>query len=62
MGRAGMAEGAGMAVGEAARVIGARCDWCAGSRRLTPHLTSPLEGGRDALGMGGALWFLPAQE
>ena len=42
--------GAGMAVGGAARAIGARRDWCAGSWRLTPHLTSLLEGGRDELG------------
>ena len=27
------------------------------SRRSTPHLTSPLEGGRDELGKG---WWVPA--
>ena len=30
-------------------VIGARRDWCVGLRHSTPHLTSPLEGGRDEL-------------
>ena len=34
--------------------IGVRCDWCAGSWLRTPHLTSPLEGGRDELGKGWA--------
>ena len=49
-------------------------DWWGGSWRPTPHLTSPLEGGRDELGKGvggegevgkwGGRWrgFLPAQE
>ena len=33
-------------------MIGVRRDGCAGSWRLTPHLTSPLPGGRDELGEG----------
>ena len=37
----------------AVRAIGAQRDWRGGSRRSTPHLTSPLEGGRDELGKGG---------
>ena len=37
------------------------------SQHSTPHLTSPLSGGRDELGEGGGCgvwggWFLPAQE
>ena len=45
------------------RAIGAQRDWCAGSRRSTPHLTSPLEGGRDELGKWGRVlggWLVPA--
>ena len=35
---------------------GGRADWrCACLRRSTPHLASPLEGGRDELGGGGKL-------
>ncbi len=45
-----MAEGQEWRLGRAVRAIGRRCDWCAGSQRLTPHLASPLEGGRDELG------------
>ena len=58
-----------------ARVWGMRGvgDWgvalVRGSWRPTPHLTSPLKGGRDELGKGwvlaewcGACGFLPAQE
>ena len=41
--------------GGAAWAIGVRRDWCGGSRRSTPHLTSPLEGGRDELGRGREL-------
>ena len=35
---------------------GARRDWWCGSQRSTPHLTSPLEGGRDELGRRGECW------
>ena len=37
---------------EAARAIGAGATGGGGSAPLTPHLTSPLEGGRDELGEG----------
>ena len=54
----GMAErvrgcaGAAWAIG--ARRERGRHDQCARSQRPTPHLTSPLKGGRDELGrMGG---------
>ena len=33
-------------------VIGARSCFCVCSGPPTPHLTSPLKGGRDELGMG----------
>ena len=36
--------------GGAAWGIGVRRDWWVGSLPFTPHLTSPLEGGRDELG------------
>ena len=54
----GESDGSG---GGAAWAIGAGHDWCAGSLRSTPHLTSPLEGGRDELGVppfqGGGMNF-----
>ena len=41
-------------------------DWWAWLVASHPHLTSPLEGGRDELGeegsWAGGAWFLPAQE
>ena len=56
--------GAGMTVGGADMAEGARATSGGGSRPLTPHLTSPLEGGRDELGeeVRGVRGFLPAQE
>ena len=46
MGSAGVADG-GRGVG-----VGARTGGGVGSVRPTPHLASPLEGGRDELGKG----------
>ncbi len=46
-GRRGDGGGAGMTVGGGARTISG-----VGSVRRTPHLASPLEGGRDELGKG----------
>ena len=47
-------------------VIGRETTGGGGLWRPTPHLTSPLKGGRDELGKGevgaGVGWFLPAQE
>ena len=70
-GGAGVA-GEGMAKGDGGGgVEDLERDTTAGSDSLpsTPHLTSPLEGGRDELGKGGggawcvgARGFLPAQE
>ena len=31
-------------------------DWCAGAWPAPPHLTSPLEGGRDEIGEAGGCW------
>ena len=59
-GGAGMAESVGAAERRHGRSGGARLarrrDRCAGSWRPTPHLTSPLEGGRDELGKGARGW------
>ena len=54
--RAEMTErGAGATEGGSAWAIEACRTGGGGSRRSTPHLTSPLEGGRDELGKGWVL-------
>ena len=43
--------------------VGRRCErgLVRGSRRSTPHLTSPLKGGRDELGKGEVGWVLASE-